>query len=58
MSPFLEQGGMYTFIFFDTYAAGSSLLFAVLFEVLAVSWVYGKPGVIIIGTIIQELYTL
>ncbi|XP_035703379.1 sodium-dependent noradrenaline transporter isoform X1 [Folsomia candida] len=37
----VTRGGMYTFIFFDTYAAGSSLLFAVVFEVLVVSWVYG-----------------
>ncbi|CAG7825332.1 unnamed protein product [Allacma fusca] len=37
----VTRGGMYTFTFFDTYAAGSSLLFAVFFEVIVVSWVYG-----------------
>ncbi|CAL8069862.1 unnamed protein product [Orchesella dallaii] len=37
----VTRGGMYTFQFLDTYAAGSSLLLSVLFEILAVSWVYG-----------------
>jgi len=40
---FYFQGGIYTYTFLDSYAAGISLLLAVLFEVLAVSWVYGKP---------------
>lgn len=35
------QGGFYFFQLLDKYAAGYSILIAVLFETLAVSWIYG-----------------
>ncbi|KAK7862774.1 hypothetical protein R5R35_013837 [Gryllus longicercus] len=35
------QGGFYFFHLLDRYAAGYSMLFAVLFESIAVSWIYG-----------------
>jgi len=35
------QGGFYFFQLLDKYAAGYSILIAVLFEALAVSWIYG-----------------
>ncbi|CAB3379347.1 Hypothetical predicted protein [Cloeon dipterum] len=35
------QGGFYFFHLLDRYAAGYSMLFAVLFETIAVSWIYG-----------------
>ncbi|XKL68412.1 hypothetical protein PGB90_003903 [Kerria lacca] len=35
------QGGVYFFHLLDRYAAGYSMLFAVLFESIAVSWIYG-----------------
>jgi len=36
------QGGFYFFNLLDRYAAGYSMLIAVLFETIAVSWIYGK----------------
>ncbi|KAK4875154.1 hypothetical protein RN001_011576 [Aquatica leii] len=36
-----SQGGFYFFHLLDRYAAGYSMLFAVLFEAIAVSWIYG-----------------
>lgn len=36
------QGGFYFFHLLDKYAAGYSILIAVLFESIAVSWIYGK----------------
>ncbi|XP_021941759.1 sodium-dependent dopamine transporter [Zootermopsis nevadensis] len=36
-----SQGGFYFFHLLDRYAAGYSMLFAVLFETIAVSWIYG-----------------
>ena len=33
---------MYVFKILDTFAAGTSILFAVLCQVIAVSWFYGK----------------
>lgn len=36
------QGGFYFFQLLDRYAAGYSILIAVLFEAIAVSWIYGK----------------
>ncbi|XP_052128941.1 sodium-dependent dopamine transporter [Frankliniella occidentalis] len=36
-----SQGGFYFFHLLDRYAAGYSMLFAVLFESIAVSWIYG-----------------
>lgn len=35
------QGGFYYFQLLDRYAAGYSILIAVLFETIAVSWIYG-----------------
>lgn len=35
------QGGFYFFNLLDRYAAGFSILIAVLFETIAVSWIYG-----------------
>ncbi|CRK96201.1 CLUMA_CG009629, isoform A [Clunio marinus] len=35
------QGGFYFFQLLDKYAAGYSILIAVLFEAIAVSWIYG-----------------
>ena len=37
-----SQGGAYIVTLMDRYAAGYSILFAVFFEALAVSWFYGK----------------
>ncbi|EEB11191.1 tryptophan transporter, putative, partial [Pediculus humanus corporis] len=36
------QGGFYFFNLLDRYAAGYSMLFAVLFESIAVAWIYGN----------------
>lgn len=36
-----SQGGFYFFHLLDRYAAGYSMLFAVFFESIAVSWIYG-----------------
>lgn len=36
-----SQGGFYFFHLLDRYAAGYSMLFAVLFEAIVVSWIYG-----------------
>ncbi|CAG5124923.1 unnamed protein product, partial [Candidula unifasciata] len=36
-------GGMYVFTILDTFAAGTSIVFIVLCEVVAVSWFYGMP---------------
>lgn len=36
------QGGFYFFHLLDKYAAGYSILIAVLFESIAVSWIYGE----------------
>ena len=36
------QGGAYVVTLMDRYAAGISILFAVFFETLAVSWAYGE----------------
>ncbi|XP_017778563.1 PREDICTED: sodium-dependent dopamine transporter [Nicrophorus vespilloides] len=36
-----SQGGFYFFHLLDRYAAGYSMLIAVLFEAIAVSWIYG-----------------
>ncbi|XP_059143404.1 sodium-dependent noradrenaline transporter-like [Physella acuta] len=41
--PCLMQGGMYIFTVLDTFAAGTSIVFIVLCEVMAVSWIYGMP---------------
>ncbi|KAL4223499.1 hypothetical protein ACF0H5_016970 [Mactra antiquata] len=38
---FVSQGGAYVVTLMDKYAAGYSILFAVFFETLAVSWAYG-----------------
>ncbi|XP_077983175.1 sodium-dependent noradrenaline transporter-like [Glandiceps talaboti] len=37
----VTYGGIYVFHMLDTFAAGTSLLFAVLFEAIAVAWFYG-----------------
>ncbi|OWF50839.1 sodium-dependent noradrenaline transporter-like [Mizuhopecten yessoensis] len=39
--PCTTNGGMYVFKILDTFAAGTSILFTVLCQVIAVSWVYG-----------------
>ncbi|XP_035709046.1 sodium-dependent dopamine transporter [Folsomia candida] len=36
-----SQGGFYFFSLLERYAAGFSILFAVFFEAIAVSWIYG-----------------
>lgn len=36
------QGGFYFFNLLDRFAAGFSILIAVLFESIAVSWIYGR----------------
>lgn len=41
------QGGIYVLTLLDTFAAGTSILFAVLMEAIGVSWFYGAcwaPG--------------
>lgn len=37
-----SQGGFYFFQLLDRYAAGYSMLVAVFFEAVVVSWIYGK----------------
>ncbi|XP_061166600.1 uncharacterized protein LOC133175501 [Saccostrea echinata] len=39
--PCMTVGGMYVFKILDTFAAGTSIVFAILFQVIAVSWFYG-----------------
>ncbi|CAD5113415.1 DgyrCDS2585 [Dimorphilus gyrociliatus] len=39
--PSVTNGGMYVFNIFDKFAAGTSILFAVFSEAVAVSWFYG-----------------
>lgn len=39
---FYFQGGMYVFKILDAFAAGTSILFTVLCQVIAVAWIYGK----------------
>ena len=39
---FIFQGGFYFFNLMDRFAAGFSILIAVLFESIAVSWIYGR----------------
>ncbi|CAG5121015.1 unnamed protein product, partial [Candidula unifasciata] len=41
--PCVLQGGIYVFTILDTFAAGTSIVFIVLCEVVAVSWFYGLP---------------
>lgn len=36
------QGGIYVLTLLDTFAAGTSILFAVLMEAIGVSWFYGR----------------
>lgn len=36
---------MYVFKILDTFAAGTSIVFAILMQVVAVSWFYGKQNV-------------
>lgn len=38
----LCQGGIYMLTLLDKYAAGTSILFAVLVEAIGVSWFYGE----------------
>lgn len=42
MSLCLCQGGIYILTLLDKYAAGTSILFAVLVEAIGVSWFYGE----------------
>ncbi|XP_036362843.1 sodium-dependent noradrenaline transporter [Octopus sinensis] len=39
--PCVTTGGMYVFKILDTFAAGTSILVAVLFQAIGVSWLYG-----------------
>lgn len=39
--PSAPQGGIYVVTLLDTFAAGTSILFAVLVEAIGVSWFYG-----------------
>ncbi|XP_050398103.1 sodium-dependent noradrenaline transporter [Patella vulgata] len=39
--PCLTEGGAYVFNILDNFAAGTSILFAVMSQVIAVSWFYG-----------------
>lgn len=39
--PCVTTGGMYVFKILDTFAAGTSILVAVLFQAIGVSWFYG-----------------
>ncbi|XP_046361791.1 sodium-dependent dopamine transporter-like isoform X1 [Haliotis rufescens] len=39
--PCLTEGGMYVFTMLDRFAAGTSIVFTVLCQVIAVSWFYG-----------------
>lgn len=41
LSPSTPQGGIYVLTLLDTFAAGTSILFAVLMEAIGVSWFYG-----------------
>lgn len=43
-SPVSGQGGIYVLTLLDTFAAGTSILFAVLMEAIGVSWFYGRSG--------------
>lgn len=40
--PPSPQGGIYVFTLLDHFAAGTSILFGVLMEVIGVAWFYGK----------------
>ena len=42
MVPLPVQGGVYLVTMWDTFAAGTSILFGVLCLSVAVSWFYGK----------------
>lgn len=44
------QGGLYVVTLMDRFAAGYSILFAVFFETIAVSWAYGKHVSTTLGT--------
>lgn len=41
-APRPPQGGIYVFTLLDHFAAGTSILFGVLMEVIGVAWFYGK----------------
>ena len=50
------QGGAYIVTLMDKFAAGNSILFAVFFEALAVSWIYGK--IFLLGLLVKKIATL
>lgn len=52
------QGGFYFFQLLDRYAAGYSILIAVLFEAIAVSWIYGTYFNNLINLFLQSLVHL
>ncbi|RDD46443.1 Sodium- and chloride-dependent GABA transporter 2 [Trichoplax sp. H2] len=43
----ITKGGIYIFDLFNTYSAGTAMIVTVLFEIMAVSWFYGKNEIVL-----------